>query len=202
MMIRASVFTPVFSSVLAPAFRRYVDLKRALGRGFDMPSRTLQSLDRFLHEQRATYTDLDSAAFHAWRRTHEHVASGVRRVRMLEVRAFCLYRRRTEPQCFVPDLSSFPSYHQRLKPYIFSESDIVKLLRATAGLERKPASPLRPEVIRLAIILLFTTGMRRGELLGLTIGDYDRLERNVTTQGSIESSQNLSIHRRQSARPR
>ncbi len=95
---------------------------------------------------------------------------------MLEVRAFCLYRRRTEPQCFVPDLSSFPSYHQRLKPYIFSESDIVKLLRATAGLERKPASPLRPEVIRLAIILLFTTGMRRGELLGLRIGDYDRRE--------------------------
>ena len=120
MMTRASVFTPVFSSRLAPAFARYVDLKRALRRGFDAPSRTLQSLDRFLHEHRDTYLDLDPAAFHAWCHTHEHVASGVRRVRMLEVRAFCLYRRRTEPQCFVPDLISFPSYHQRLKPYIFS----------------------------------------------------------------------------------
>jgi integrase len=173
-MRKVSVFTPVFSSILAPVFRRYVDLKRALGRGFNAPSRTLQSLDRFLHEQRAT--DLDPASFRAWCRTHEHVASGVRRVRMLEVRAFCLYRRRTEPQCFVPDLSSFPSYHQRLKPYIFSESDILKLLRAASGLERKPVSPLRPEVIRLAVILLFTTGMRRGELLGLTLGDYDRRE--------------------------
>ena len=175
-MIRASVFTPVFSSVLAPALTRYVDLKRALGRGFNAPSRTLQSLDRFLHDQHATYTDLDPAAFHAWCHTHEHVASGVRRVRMLEVRAFCLYRRRTEPHCFVPDLSSFPSYHQRLKPYISSESDVAKLLRAAGGLERKPVSPLRPEVIRLAIILLFTTGIRRGELLGLTLSDYDRRE--------------------------
>src|SRR5690242_20060790 len=117
-MIRASVFTPAFSSVLAPALTRYVDLKRALGRGFNAPSRTLQSLDRFLHDQHTTYTDLDPAAFHAWCHTHEHTASGVRRVRMLEVRAFCLYRRRTEPHCFVPDLSSFPFYHQRLKPYI------------------------------------------------------------------------------------
>ena len=95
---------------------------------------------------------------------------------MLEVAAFCLYRRRTEPQCFVPDPSSFPAYHQRLKPYIFSEAEVAKLLRAASGLKRNPASPLRPEVIRLAILLLFTTGIRRGELLALTLGDYDRRE--------------------------
>jgi hypothetical protein len=37
-----SSFTPVFSSRLAPVFARYVDLKRALGRRFDLPARTLQ----------------------------------------------------------------------------------------------------------------------------------------------------------------
>jgi integrase len=95
---------------------------------------------------------------------------------MLEVRSFCLYRRRTEPQCFVPDLRSFPSYHQRLKPHIFSEVEVAKLLRAASGLKRNPVSPLRPEVIRLALVLLFTTGIRRGELLSLTLGDYDRRE--------------------------
>jgi integrase len=95
---------------------------------------------------------------------------------MLEVCAFCLYRRRTEPQCFVPDPSSFPPYHQRLKPHIFSEAEVARLLSAAAGLKRNPLSPLRPEAIRLAIILLFTTGIRRGELLRLTLGDYDRGE--------------------------
>jgi len=171
-----SVFTPVFLSRLAPIFSRYVDLKRALGRRFDIPARTLQSLDRFLQEHSAQYPDLNAAAFEAWCHTHEYVSSGVRRVRMLEVAAFCLYRRRTEPQCFVPDPSSFPAYHQRVKPYIFSEAEVAKLLRAASGLPRYPASPLRPEVIRLAIALLFTTGIRRGELLGLTLGDYNRRE--------------------------
>ena len=171
-----SVFTPVFSSRLAPVFSRYVDLKRALGRRFDLPSRTLQSLDQFLQEHSAKYPVLNAAAFEAWCHTHEHVSSGVRRVRMLEVASFCRYRRRTEPQCFVPDPKSFPAYHQRLQPYIFSESEVAKLLRAASGLPRYPASPLRPEIIRLAIVLLFTTGIRRGELLALKLGDYNRRE--------------------------
>ncbi|MGH9445356.1 MAG: tyrosine-type recombinase/integrase [Terriglobia bacterium] len=175
-MTGTSVFAPVFSSRLAPVFARYVDLKRALGRRFDHPARTLQSLDRFLCDQSTKYPDLNTAAFQAWCHTHEGVTSGVRRVRMLEVRSLCLYRRRTEPHCFVPDLRSFPSYHQRLKPYIFSEDEVARLLGAASGLQANPASPLRPEVIRLALVLLFTTGMRRGELLRLTVSDYDRRE--------------------------
>ena len=169
-----SGFTPVFSSRLAPLFTRYVELKRALGRRFDVPSRTLQSLDGFLYEQSVRYPDLNADAFEAWCHTQEHVSSGVRRIRMLEVSSFCVYRRRTEPQCFVPDPSSFPAYHQRIKPYIFSETEVAKLLSAALGLQRHPASPLRPELIRLAIVLLFTTGIRRGELLALKLGDYDR----------------------------
>jgi integrase len=176
MMRGRSLFTPVFSSRLAPLFSEYVDLKRALGRRFEMPSRTLQCLDRFLIDHTAQYSDLTAAAFAAWCHRYEHISSGVRRVRMLEVRSFCLYRSRTEPWCFVPDLRSFPAYHQRVKPHIFSEPEIAKLLCAASGLKRNPVSPLRPEVIRLAIVLLYTTGMRRGELLALKLGDYNRRE--------------------------
>ena len=63
MMKGTSSFTPVFSSRLAPSFARYVDLKRALGRRFDLPARTLQSVDRFLCDQSAEYSDLNAAAF-------------------------------------------------------------------------------------------------------------------------------------------
>jgi integrase len=95
---------------------------------------------------------------------------------MLEVYNFCLYRRRTESQCFLPDPHTFPSYHQRLKPYIFSEAEVAAMLSAASGLKRTPASPLRPEVIRLSVVLLFATGIRRGELLKLTLADYSRQE--------------------------
>src|SRR4029077_2531361 len=106
------------------------DLKQALGRSFQNPTRTLASLDRFLHNQTKKYPDLNAAAFQAWCQTHEHVASGTRRKRMQEVYNFCLYRRRTEPRCFVPDPALFPRPHQKLQPYIFSEEEVAKLLPA------------------------------------------------------------------------
>jgi integrase/recombinase XerD len=43
-------------------------------------------------------------------------------------------------------------------------------------MERRTSVSVRPEVMRLAIALLFTTGIRRGELLALRIADYDRGE--------------------------
>jgi integrase/recombinase XerD len=165
--------TAIFASRLAPVLTRYVDLKRALGRQFANSIRTLASLDRFLHDQAAKYPDLNAAAFQAWCQTQEHVAPGVRRIRMRNVYNFCLYRRRTEPQCFLPDPALFPKPHQTIQPYIFSEQEVARLLLSASGLKRVSRSPVRPEVIRLAIVLLFTTGIRCGELLRLTLGDYN-----------------------------
>ena len=91
--------------------------------------------------------------------------------------AFCLYRRRTEPQCFVPDpsfISALSSTAQAV--HLSPRPKWGNCSTAASHLKRNPASPLRPEVTRLAIVLLFTTGIRRGELLNLTLGDYDRQE--------------------------
>ena len=105
-----------FSSMLAPIFERYVSLKRALGRRFADATRTLQSLDRVLHNESNRYSDLNATAFLAWCQTHEGLASGTRRDRMLDIYRFCLYRRRTEPHCFLPDPGTFPQRHQPLIP--------------------------------------------------------------------------------------
>lgn len=169
-----------FSSALAPVFERYVNLKRALGKRFDDAARTLQSLDRFVH----SHGELNAAAFQAWCQTQENAASGVRRMRMRQVYNFCLYRRRTKPHCFLPDPVLFPRPHQKLKPYIFSKNEVAQLLCAASGLNRVRSSPLRPDVIRLAIVLLFTTGIRCGELLRLTVRDYDRQDSTLLIRES------------------
>jgi integrase len=173
-----------------------MDLKRALGRRFDYPTRTLRCLDSFLHNQASQYPDLNAPAFQAWCQTQEHVASGERRARMRQVYNFCLYRRRTEPHCFVPDPTLFPKSHQTVRPYIFSEHEIARLLEASGRLKRVSWSPLRPEVIRLAIVLLFTTGIRRGELLRLTRGDYNCRELTLLIRESkFHKSRLLPLNR-------
>jgi integrase len=159
-----------FVSVLGPTIRRYLVLKQALGRRYDAERRVLASLDAFLAAQDS---DLASETFTRWCQSHEHLRSGVRRNRMRIVRNLTLYRRRREPCCFVPDPALFPPLHQPLRPYIFTHDEIARLFQVAEALKPSQVCPLRAELFSLAIALLYTMGLRRGELLGMTVGDYD-----------------------------
>lgn len=174
--------TSTAQSVLRPIISRYLELQRVLGKGFHTEQWILESLDQWLTETGSA--DLDPQTFTAWCKSKQHLASGVRRNPMRVVRNFCLYRRRSEPTCFVPDLQSFPANHQPLQPYIFTEAQIARLIQAADRLEPLPLSPIRAQVYRLAIVLLYTTGLRRGELLRLRIGDYDPQQRTLFVRPS------------------
>jgi integrase/recombinase XerD len=174
----------IFSSVLAPVIDRYLAIKQALGRRYNEERRILLSLDQFLSEKTKGVHELSAETFLQWCQTMEHVRSGVRRNRMRVVRNLCLYRQRREPNCFVPDQSLFPNLHQSVRPYIFSPSEIERLLDGTRHLKRTGRFPLRPERFRLIIILLFTTGIRRGELLRLNVADYDPRQATLLIRAS------------------
>lgn len=162
---------------LSSSIRRYVELKQALGRGFTKERRVLETIEEFM--TRTGAVEWSQSAFVQWCRTLAHLSPTVRRNRMRIVRNFCLYVRRTDPECFVPDTDDFPRPHQPVQPYIFTDEEINRLLQAAAKLEPVPLSPLRPQVFRLAIVLLNTTGMRRGELANLTLSDYDQRTRSL-----------------------
>jgi integrase len=66
-----------------------------------------------------------------------------------------------------------PADKQKLTPYIFSETDNARVLSATRFLRPRRNSPLRPQAIRIGILLLYSTGMRRGELLRLKLSDFN-----------------------------
>lgn len=159
-----------FTSVLAVPIASYLRLKEALGRQYAAERAILRALDAFLTDAQA---DLTSETFRAWDASLERLTSGVRRNWLRVARNLCLYRRRILPAAFVPDPLGFPKSHVPVRPHIFTEAEIGRLLRATDQLSPTPASPIRREVFRLALVLLYTTGLRRGELLRLTVGDYD-----------------------------
>src|SRR2546429_5500581 len=95
--------------------------------------------------------------FAAWCLTLQNLASGVRRGQMRHVRNLCLYRRRREPGCFVPDERLFPPLHQVIQPHIFTDAQVAQLLAVARTLTRTSNSPLCPENMRLAVVLLYTT---------------------------------------------
>ena len=156
---------------------QYLLRQRALGRKYDGEERMLRSLSRFLYERHTE--DLDQAGFDAWCQSFDRLSANVRRHRQRVVRNFCQYRRRTESLCFVPDMSRFPRPTPSVAPVIFGAAEVTRMLTAAKDLMPSPLSPLRPSVMRLATVLLYTAGLRRGELVRLTLGDVD------STQGVL-----------------
>lgn len=165
-------------SELGPSLDRYLRLKQALGRRYATERGVLGHLDRFLAEQ-GDGVELTVETFVSWCATIEHLTPGVRRNWMRIVRNLCLYRQRDFPTCFVPATAGFPKPHPPRLPYLFTEEEIVRLLQAADDLRPSSNSPLRREVTRLAIVLLYTAGLRRGELVRLTLSDYDPAEHTL-----------------------
>jgi integrase/recombinase XerD len=162
-----------FVSSIGEIITKYITLKQSLGRKYLTEYKILRDLDSFLYKYQSNLT---AESFAAWCYTKLHLNTTVQRKRMQVVRNFCLYRKRTEFSCFVPDPLQFPKASPRTQAYIFTEVDIIHLLDATNQLKPNIRSPLRRENFRLALILLYTSGLRSSELLRLTIGDYNSKE--------------------------
>jgi len=157
--------------VLDSLIDQYLKRQRALGREYRSEEWILRSLSQFLRDQHTE--DLDLTVFDAWCGSFVHLTANVRRNRQRTVRNFCLYRRRTELNCFLPDINRFPRPTPYVVPVIFGATEVSRMLDAADRMQPTPGSPLRPAVMRLAVVLLYTAGLRRGELLWLTLGDVD-----------------------------
>ena len=171
-----------FHSALGPQIQAYVEFKRALGLKFEGQACVLRVLDRFLSQQQAD--GLTAGIFDAWCQTLGHLSPGCRRQYLSIARNLCLYRQRTDPQCFVPDSTEFPDRGPQRPALILSESEVQRMLDAAAALPARAHSPLQPEVYRQAIALAYACGLRRGELIRLAVSDCDLLQRTLLVRQS------------------
>jgi integrase/recombinase XerD len=111
--------------------------------------------------------------FESWRRMHQHLNANAQRAYQRTVYNFCLHRQRHDPTCFVPDPQTFTVPRPHIAPVLFGPEEVTKLIDLASKLRSYSFTPVRPAALRLAIVLLYTTGMRRGELVRLTLGDVD-----------------------------
>jgi integrase/recombinase XerD len=159
------------SSAIDRSIDRYLERQRALGRAYRTEEDVLRSLSRSLVSR--GLANIDLPAFDQWCASHQGLTANVRRNRQRIVRNWCLYRQREEPSCFVPDPNRFPRSHPHQAPVIVAPDQIARMLVAADAVRPSVDSRLRPNVLRLATVLLYSAGLRRGELIGLQIGDVN-----------------------------
>lgn len=84
------------------------------------------------------------------------------------VRRFLKYLQISYPNTEAPPYGVLDAGH-RPAPYLFSETDIARLLQAAS--QAPPRNGLRPHTLHTLLGLLASTGLRIGEAMGLTIAD-------------------------------
>jgi integrase/recombinase XerD len=167
---------------LAPTVERYVAHQRALGKRFEREAYELSRLVKYV--QRAGASDVNAPLFDGWSRSCCGSSMNARRGAQLAVHKFCRYRRRLYPECFIPDATRFARRTQGRVPVIFGAPEVARMLKFAAMLPGSASYPLSAPGLRLIIILLYTTGMRRGEVERLALSDIDLTSGTIRIQDS------------------
>jgi integrase len=154
-------------SGLRAAVTDYLAVRRALGYQLTDAGRLLAQFVDFAEAADATTITTQLAVRWAvlpGRSTTWHAQ------RLSAVRGFARWRQAFDPGTEVPPPDLLPTGRRRATRYLYSEGDIAALLDAASRL--RPA--LAAATMQAFIGLVFTTGMRRGEVLGLDREDLDR----------------------------
>lgn len=170
---------PRFRSFLAEHIAAFLDLKRATGCTAWYGLSILRDFDRFLLTQ-GEPGPIRSALLARWWTSRPDLGPASRRQRWVLIRQFCLYLRRYLPETCVPDPSLGRLPPSRFRPRIVQPEEMKALLAAVEAVVPGSRWPLRPDIYRTLLVLLYSTGLRISEALELQVGDVDLRERVIT----------------------
>lgn len=161
-------------SVLSGHVDDYLRLRRGLGYKLEKAGYLLPQLVAYL--EAAGSPTLTSELAISWARLPTGARPNHWAARLAVARGFARYLQTIEPATEVPPVGVFPARRHRPAPYLWSQTDISRLLDGARALP----SPLRAATYETLFGLLAVSGMRVGEVAGLDRDDVD-LETGVIT---------------------
>lgn len=161
----------LYPSIFAQEVAAYLHYYRALGLRYRGVEHVLSRLGRYLTQNGAQ--DLDRPLYESWRCSQAKLHSNSRRKAEQIVRRFCLYRRRSDATFFVPNVDDFSRLRPYVRPVIVEPEQVARMLAVADQFAQHSNSPLYPAVARMATILLYTAGLRSGEVRRLRVEDVE-----------------------------
>lgn len=170
-------------NTLAQAVQEYLRMRRDLGFKLREAGKSLLDFVAFMRQHRSTC--ITSKLALAWAQQPRNVQPAHWARRLSIVRGFARYRSATDPRTQIPPQGLLPFQPQRARPYLYSDDEIGRLLRAALDMtHRYERGALRPWVFHCLYGLLSVSGLRLGEALNLEVRDIDLQSAVLTIRGA------------------
>ena len=160
---------PMYQSVLGPAIEQLLALRQSLGYRDKALATLLASFDRDLVTHGRTDPWLTREGVDAWVTRDARLKPVSRAHRYSALRLLGRFLADQCPQTYVPGPTS--GLTSTFRPHIYTPAEIQALLREAARLP--PVGALRPRTFVTLLGLLYCTGLRVSEALGLRLADVD-----------------------------
>jgi len=174
-------------SELADHVADYLQVRRALGFKLERGGRILPQLVAFLEAAGATTVTSELAI--AWARQPATAQPQHWAARLTIARGFAAYLQTINPAAEIPPAGVFAVRYRRPTPYLWSPTDIERLLASARALR----PPLRAATFETLFGLLAVTGMRTGETLALQRDDIDLTTGVITIRTPIAKGQRARL---------
>ncbi|UUZ69440.1 tyrosine-type recombinase/integrase [Polaromonas sp. P2-4] len=159
-------------NTLRQAIQEYLSMRRDLGFKLREAGKYLLDFAAFMQQRRASY--ITQALALAWAQQPANVQPAHWAQRLSFVRGFARYRSATDPRTQIPPQGLLPFQPKRARPYLYSDDEIRRLLRAALDMPyRYKRGELRPWVFYCLFGLLSVSGLRLGEACNLELQDVD-----------------------------
>ena len=152
----------------------YLRMRRALGYRLERAGLLLPQLVDYLEAAGASTVTADLAI--AWARLPDRARPNHWSQLLAIARGFATYLQTIDPLTQVPPSGVFPTSRHRPTPYRWSRADIARVMQHAEGLHPR----LRAATFQTVFGLLVVTGMRLGEVVGLTRDDVDTVAGVIT----------------------
>lgn len=169
--------TPLFCGPLASALTAFMELMRTIGGSHVSLVSTLRRLDRYLAQQHPTATTLTQSIVIDWCATFSHLRPASQCRYRSAISKFCAFLRARDPATVsARALPPLRLSRDHFLPCILSREQIADVLTRARALPVSAGNPLRAESLYLTLVLLYTVGLRIGEVVRLDVGDVDRAD--------------------------
>jgi integrase len=159
---------------VASALQRFLEFKRAAGCRYREEARALGVLDRFFGQHLAPgdpVVSLEVIRAYVARQSLESETTRAHRVSL--IRQVCRFLALEEPRTAIPGPRFLGISRRTVVPRILTREEGRRFLQSSGTLPTARCSPIRDTVLGTALVLLYLSGLRAGEVLRLTDADVD-----------------------------